>query len=155
MVEVVMSPLQMERLLFTKVHVEVNKNSDQATLAPEFDFDDVPVITEIAAAVKSGQEENPADFMVKVRIAILNTEENAKPAPYHIDVEAQAVFHLNPVIPVEKRDELVRINGSSMIIGAIRETITQITSRSAFGPLILPSLRVQSVSENSNEASKG
>lgn len=154
MVEVVLSPLQMERLFFTKVHVEVNKKADPSIPAPNFEFDNVPVITEIASGVKSGQEENPTNFIVKVRLAILNKEKEAKQAPYTIDVEAQAVFYLDPEFSADKRDELVHINGSSMIIGAIRETVTQLTSRSVLGSFVLPSLRVQPASETNSESSK-
>jgi len=150
MLEVILSPLQMERLLFNRVHVEINTKHDANITAPEFDFDGLPIITEIASAVKSGQEENPSDFLVKVHVAILNKDDERQ-APYTVDVEAQAVFHLNEAFGAPDRGELVRVNGSSMIIGAIRETITQITSRSVFGPFILPSLRVQPVTSEQAE----
>ena len=147
-----MSPLQMERLFFTKVHVEVNEKAEHEVPAPEFEFDGVPVITQIASGVKQGQDEVITDFMVRVRIAVLN-EDEVKQAPYTVDVEAQAVFHLDPAFKNTDREALVRINGSSMIIGAIRETVTQITSRSVFGPLTLPSMRIQPISaEDSGDA---
>jgi preprotein translocase subunit SecB len=140
--EVVLSPLQMERLLFTKVHVEVNNSLDEDVYAPDFNFEGVDIKTEILSAIKEGQEEDPTNFMVMVRIIISNEPEKSKSAPYSVDVHAQALFYLNPVFPVEKRANIVKVNGSSMIIGAIREVVTQITSRSAYGPLTLPSLRI-------------
>src|SRR5690606_29792616 len=130
--------LRMGRLIFTKVHVEVNQHADLSRSAEEFEFNGHPVVTEIAAGIKKGQEDFPVDFLVKVRITILHENDNTNPAPYDIDVEAQALFSLDPDFPpqteaetkqerIAKRDELVRINGGSIIIGAIREIVTQIT----------------------------
>ncbi|MEM5536548.1 hypothetical protein WNY58_09110 [Neptuniibacter pectenicola] len=137
------SPLQMKQLLFTKIEVEAYEYPDGAEVpwAPTFDFEGVTINTEVMTATQEGQEEDPRNFLVMVKVAIPNSTESDKPAPYTVDIHAQAWFELAPEFEKEKRESIVAVNGSSMIVGAIRETLTQLTARSLFGPLTLPSLR--------------
>lgn len=137
------SPLQMKQLLFTKIEVETYEYPDGAEIpwGPTFDFDGVTINTEVMTATQEGQEEDPRSFLVMVKVAIPNSPDCEKPAPYTVDINAQAWFELAPEFDKQKRESIVAVNGSSMIVGAIREMLTQITSRSLFGPLTLPSLR--------------
>ena len=80
--------------------------------------------------------------MITVRLAILNEEGEGKPAPYLVDMEASAWFELAPTFTTDERELLVRINGSSLIIGSMRDMIQQLTARFAFGPMLLPTLRI-------------
>ena len=139
--EVALSPLQMNELIYNRIQVEVN-SLFEPTLIDEFIFDGVEIQTVIATAVKQGQEKLPIDLIVKVQICISNTGEDIKMSPYNIDIEAQAFFHLHEEFQCADRHELVRVNGASMIIGSIRELITMLTSRSNYGVLNLPSLRI-------------
>lgn len=145
--EVGMSPLQMSELVFNKVQVDVNTEFDENSLE-EFHFNNVGVQSEIAVSIKKGQEDHPVDLLVTVRIGILNAKEDFEPCPYNIDVEAQALFSLHSEFECKNRAELVRVNGASMVIGSIREMISLITSRSVFGSITLPSLRITPESQD-------
>lgn len=138
-----LSPLQMKQLIYTKVRVELSTGLDEAEQywAPNFDLDGVEFLTEVTTAYPEEQADDPKNFMVALRFAILNEAEGKKRAPYTIDIHAQAWFELKPGLPVEKREDIVRVNGASMLLGSMREVISQLTARSGFGPLIVPTLR--------------
>jgi preprotein translocase subunit SecB len=130
-------------MVFTKVHVELSSTVDKAqeNWAPSFDANGVEIHTEVTFGVPEDQASDPRNFMVAVRLAILNNNEEKKRAPYIVDVHAQGWFDLLGDIPLEKREGIVRVNGASMILGAIREVVLQISSRSAFGPFVVPTMR--------------
>jgi preprotein translocase subunit SecB len=107
--------------------------------APNFDFEGVNISTEINSAVPQEQVDAPRNFMITLRFSVLN--ETGKQCPYKIDLVAQGWFELAESIAQEKREELVRINGASLLLGAMRELVLQLTARSGFGPLLLPTLR--------------
>lgn len=141
--QVQLSPLQMKHLIFTKIVVELADSLEKTNelWAPSFDMSGVIVLTEISTAMPDDQVNDPVNFMVTMRLAILNEAEGSKKAPYKIDIAAQAWFDISTGIEVGKREDLVRINGASLMMGAIRELVIQLTSRSGFGALTLPTLR--------------
>lgn len=47
-------------------------------------------------------------------------------------------FRINKDVPLEKRYNLISVNGCSMLYGAIREQVMNITARSVHGMLVLP-----------------
>jgi len=139
-----LSPLQLKQLIFTRLHVEAAAGLDQveAFWAPTFDFTGVTLKVDVSL---STPESAPADeaplFMLAVHLSIPNEPGSSVIAPYAIDMAAQAWFELDPAFASEKREELVRINGVSLVLGAMREMVQQMTARSAFGPMLLPTLR--------------
>jgi len=141
--EMGLSPLQMKQLLFTKTYVEaIDYPEDPEKIwAPTFDFDGVVINTQVMTAMQEGEEDDPRNFLVMIKLSVPNETDQGKPAPYAIDMHAQAWFELDPSFEKEKRESIVAVNGASMIIGAIREVVTQLTARSIFGPLTLPSVR--------------
>lgn len=142
--DVKISPLQLLRVAFEQVNISTCDSIDrvQDNWAPGFDFADVEIKTEVFLAIKDGQHEDPKDFMVSVHLYVDNSEA-VKKTPYNFDIKAHGWFMLAPVFPVEKRESIMMINGGSMVIGAIREQILQVTSRSAYGPMTIPSLKLE------------
>lgn len=152
--QVQLSPLQMKQLIFTKIIVELADSLEKTSelWAPSFDMNGVIVLTEISTAMPDDQIANPVNFMVTMRLAILNEKEGSKKAPYKIDIAAQAWFEISSGIEIGKREDLVRVNGASLIMGAIRELVIQLTSRSGFGALTLPTLRFMPATQENNPA---
>lgn len=135
------SPLQLKQLLFKRIHVEANSDVDRVEelWGPGFDFSGTKFETNLSLGVAEGQETDPRNFLVTVRLSISNTEE--KSTPYNVDIEAVGEFELAPIYPVSDREAIVHVNGASMIVGVIREMIAICTARSVFGQLTLPTLR--------------
>jgi preprotein translocase subunit SecB len=102
-----------------------------------FNFEGV-VMNEQAGIAAIGDAEDPKLFGVNLRIGISN--EKGKIAPYDIDVEAVGSFGISPLIPKEKREELVLVNGCAILYSAIRDQVMTLTARSYHGTLILPTV---------------
>jgi len=139
-----LSPLQLKQLIFTRLHVETAAGLDQveALWAPTFDFTGVTLKVDVSLSTpEAASPDEPALFMLTVHLSIPNEPGIGTIAPYAIDMAAQAWFELDPDFASEKREELVYINGASLVLGAMREMVQQMTARSAFGPMLLPTLR--------------
>ena len=134
-----LSPLQLVQMMFTKTRVETNEPSEDIneSLAPQFDFEGVKLLVENTVGQ---QENNTTDFMVALRVAVLNEADAVKKAPYTFDIAVQGVFQLAADFECKDRRDLVRVNGSAMLYGAVRDMLQQITSRSMLGTLLLPTL---------------
>ena len=134
-----LSPLQLMQMTFTKTQVEVFETVEDAGefWAPQFDFEGVNLLVENTIGQ---QENNTTDFLVALRVAVLNEADAVKKAPYTFDIAVQGVFKLAVDFSCDDRHDLVRVNGSAMLYGAIRDMLQQVTARSMLGTLLLPTL---------------
>lgn len=146
-----LSPLQLVQMFFTKTRVEIFEDAGAAdeTWAPQFDFAGVNLLVENTVGQ---QENNTTDFLVALRVAVLNEADAVKKAPYTFDIAVQGVFNLAEDFACDDRTDLVRVNGSAMLYGAIRDMLQQITARSMLGTLLLPTLRFLPESAESKNA---
>lgn len=143
-VQLQISPLQLKELLYKKVLIEsaVDLSQVEEYWAPTFDLDGVKLVTDLAVGVAKDQQDDPRQFMVEMTVAIPNDPEDGKRAPYTLDIQVQAWIEVADGIPKDKRREIVEINGASLILGAVRELVLQVTGRSGLGPMLLPTLRI-------------
>lgn len=146
-----LSPLQLKQLVFTQISIELSAGIEQTTeyWAPDFDFNGVEIKTKVEIALEQGTESDPRNYIVRVNLSVPN--EKGKPAPYKLIVDAYGVFELAPIYPIEKRQGIVHVNGSSIIVGAMREMITMVTSRAAYGAFTIPTLRFLPPSNDQEE----
>lgn len=87
------------------------------------------------------EEASYSDFGVRLTLRV-SPKEDAQ-APYIIQVSVRGVvrMHLTQAAgQAEERRVRALVNGASLLYGAVREMVSTITSRSAHGPLLLPSL---------------
>lgn len=143
------SLLQVSKIVFTKVNIEPiyspfdentsDSNGERSIIdIANFDFEKVMMSIGISTGVADGQGDNPTDYFVELKFAIPN--DKGKVCPYKIDIGVAGIIKVSEAFPLEKRDDLVTVNGTSVLMGAVREMVTNITSRSVFGPLTLPTL---------------
>lgn len=151
MTEIAPSPLQLQRLFFIKMLVEANPQYDGEKPAFDYEFSGTPFLFEVGCGPSSEEADNSNEFIVRVRLAIANENSDEQQAPYSIDLDAHAVFRLHPDFECEDRQDLVKINGASMVIAAMREQVSLLTGRSVYGPMTLPSLRVLPVPKDLKE----
>lgn len=146
-----LSPLQLMQMVFTKTRVETFEDADGLgeIWAPQFDFEGVNLLVENTVGQ---QENNTTDFLVALRVAVLNEADVVKKAPYTFDIAVQGVFKLAADFTCDDRYDLVRVNGSAMLYGAIRDMLQQITARSMLGTLLLPTLHFLPESAESKNA---
>lgn len=134
------SPIQLMHVVYTRVNVSAS-GLDISESVIGFDFQGVRIKANVRCGLKEGQEADPRDFLVTLGIVLENKE--GKPTPYNIDVSLLGVFKVLPSLAPEKREDLVTVNGASILYGAIRETVLSLTSRFKPGPLTLPGMNFE------------
>lgn len=136
------SSLQIKAMAFDIVSVNPTTASKNEFLSAEnFDFSGVKIICEVGYGDIS-QEHDSAPFtymMVSLHTRVENKE--GRTCPYDLNVRVNGVFHwLDTGVAPEKRQDLIVVNGASLLFGAVREMVSTVTARSVCGALLLPCL---------------
>lgn len=141
------SPLQLRALKFidTRVDSRIPPSLDKfGEDYPDYEFKSTTIISTIEHSPAEDSEDSPIiNFLVALRIEL--PDDGDIPPPYIIDVKCVGYFTLlkdafpDPI----KRYDVAVVNGTSMLYGAIRERVSELTSRSWYGNLLLPSANFQ------------
>lgn len=121
-------PITLERIFFTRTVViaipEFQPSSEpNIASAPENSID----IQEIDAAKKR--------YQVTMRTTL--NQSSAPTDPYKIDIECIAILVADDSLNEEEKERGLLITGHSVLFGAIRETVSWITGRHPYGPMML------------------
>nr|WP_250207817.1 protein-export chaperone SecB [Curvibacter sp. CHRR-16] len=98
------------------------------------------------------EKEKYSDFGVKLTLRV-GPKEDAQ-APYNIQISVRGIvrMHLTQADrQTEERRVRALVNGASLLYGAVREMVSTVTSRSAHGPLLLPSLNFSDLANHKQE----
>lgn len=137
-----LSPLQLKQHRFTVFSVEAI-----ATGLPEHE-------SCVKTEAKWGHaKDNELAWRVELTVEFGPDEERAK-SPYQGKANIVGFFNVAEQWPAEKREELVRINGASVLFGAVREMILAVTSRSTHGPFLIPTFSFANGEGTQSEAPK-
>lgn len=88
-----------------------------------------------------GEEASYSDFGVRLTLRVAPKED--KQAPYNVQIAVRGVVRMHltqEVNQAEERRVRALVNGVSLLYGVAREMVSCITSRSAHGAMLLPSL---------------
>lgn len=88
-----------------------------------------------------GEEASYSDFGVRLTLRVAPKED--KQAPYNVQIAVRGVVRMHltqDVNQAEERRVRALVNGVSLLYGVVREMVSSITSRSAHGAMLLPSL---------------
>ena len=126
------SPLTLHGIEFVRVHVETDLESE-IRRADEFNFGG----TTLNWALEHGQNGEDETWWVAVGFGTQPKDDEPR-CPYVLDVQALGIVSVSDEYPVEKHESLACEYGAALVYGAIREMVTNITSRSLAGVLTLP-----------------
>jgi preprotein translocase subunit SecB len=127
------SDISLDNLAFLEVAVLVNTEFEGSIT--DFNFDGIV----FDWGIRHGQRNDEGTkWWVGLEIAINNDEKTDKASPYTINLRAAGMFSINPNYPADRREKFVYESGASLIYGAIREMVCNITARSAHGSFLLP-----------------
>jgi preprotein translocase subunit SecB len=91
--------------------------------------------------VRVGLAQNPEEpHQYQIRLIVSDNAEANADRPYRLDFAAVGFFEIDQDFEHNDIERLVRINGSSVLYSALRELVLIITSRSAWGPITLPTI---------------
>jgi len=152
------APLTLNRLEFTQVSIEANDRftTEEQRYAPQLDFSFSGAMFRKKSSLAYQDEEisEPKKFALKFELA-LNKEDQKEDIcpPYYFRLAAQAFMTL------EKSDfdntlevfRAVRQTGYSIIYGAMREMVANLTARSTHGMMQLPTAQFQQAAKDEAE----
>ncbi|SEL63183.1 hypothetical protein [Ectothiorhodospira marina] len=126
------SPLTLHGIQFVRVLIEADLESD-IVRASQFNFDG----SMLNWALDYGYDDQDKTWWVAVGFGTAPDDERPR-CPYILDVQAVGVFSVSEKYPADKHEGLAFEYGAALVYGAIREMVTNITSRSLAGTLMLP-----------------
>ena len=126
------SPLTLKRYVVARMAITANREFklDQPV---NMSMDDFTVTNEL---VPSTYKDAAWQIILQIQLRA-NPQRNFT---YSFDLDLVGYFDVAPEYPEDKRDQLLHVNGSSMLYGAAREIIRNLSAQGPFQPLLLPSV---------------
>lgn len=123
------SPLSILSHEFVEIHLEASSGKDPS--AP--------------LGIQLGREwgpstENPLDWRLSLTVRFGGKGDKDGPPPYHGHLKVIGYFEVAESYPEDKRDSLIGITGASILYGACREMLANLTARGPHGLVSLPSI---------------
>lgn len=81
----------------------------------------------------------PNEWQLELTIKLASIEKT-KPFIYEFEIQVIGVVELVVELPADRREQLAVVNGLSILYGAVREMVINLTGRSPYGALTLPTL---------------
>lgn len=132
------SQLQLLNLLYLGIKITARQPAEGELIDPLFDFNGVQITESLDFSILDENKEDPRQFALKFHVALENKK--GKIAPYDVDIAVAGIFSIISDLPATDREDFVRVNGSAVLYGAIRDQVLTLTSRSVRGPLMLPTV---------------
>src|SRR3546814_590361 len=146
------SPIQLQQLSFRRVNVEFDverHNAGELDLVDKsLAFDNVRIATHVGLAPMDQEEEPGKRFLLTLQVVIDNKipedGSTSKPSPYLIDIEVGAVILVaKGAEALGDMEDIVVVNGTSLLWSAIREQVCNLTARMPLGLATLPTVHFQ------------
>jgi preprotein translocase subunit SecB len=120
-------PLMLRTVVFVKSHVESLPDHE-----PTANVTSVAPVNQLNAA-----KIPDAERLYSLTMHTLVNPMRDPSSPYTVEMECMAVFEADEKMSEEQAMRGVTITGHSVVYGAIRESVAWLTSRQAYGPLML------------------
>jgi preprotein translocase subunit SecB len=82
---------------------------------------------------------NPNEWRLWLTLK-LGSDDPARPFAYEAEMQIQALIGVANHLPAEQKEVMALVNGFSILYSAAREMLLNITARSTYGPVSLPTL---------------
>lgn len=101
------------------------------------DFADLMISTSVEQI--GNKEPNERNWRVALRI-VQNISDEKKNSPYNFAVALLGTFAVHPKYPEDKVEQLVKINGSSILYSSARQILWDAMGNGPFRPLMFPTV---------------
>lgn len=155
------SPVQLVQLTFRKVCVELDErhcpSEPPNPLMSTFSFEGVTLKTNIGfGELKEATSENGTVYQIDFELIVDNeVQEGAKQqrfSPYLVDVRVTALVRVPPgAEKLAPPEELGIVNGAALVWSALREQISNVTSRMPMGLVLLPTVHFHDLKANGQQ----
>ena len=150
-----LSPLQLDEIRFLSTRIEPRILPDLENPGEKYEpyqFHNTKFSCTIEHVNATESDESPeTKFIVAMTITL--PDEGESPPPYIIHIRCVGYFSiLKSAFPdFTRRYDVGVVNGASLLYGSIREQISNITARSWYGPLILPTMSFQTYAPSNGD----
>lgn len=150
------APLQLGEVSFRRVSVEldVSRLPEDGSTPGNLRCDGVAIATSVNFSQLDDSDEGEHRFFVVLRVVIDNAptdEADVRYSPYLVDIEAGAVVRTLPgADALGDIEDLVVVNGASMLWSAIREQVCNLTGRMV-GTMMLPTVNFLDLKRGSQD----
>ncbi len=121
-----LSPLQLKSHSFTHIVLRARQNGSA----------DAPVVLEpLVHCQPDANDEKLWHMVLTLRLEDASPD---KPFVYEAEVQVVGVAEIRDVVQPDKREQIIRVNGMSLLFSAAREMLLNLSARSVHGPLSLP-----------------
>lgn len=153
------APIQLSQISFRRVSVEVDAAripGDGSTPKDvSFDLDRVNIATEVSHFPTEETGTSGTPLFLTLRVVIDNQpsdEIDLRFSPYLVDIEAGAVVRALPGAEVlGDIQDLIVVNGTSLLWSAIREQVCALTARMPAGQVMLPTVNFHDLKRQGRE----
>lgn len=97
--------------------------------------------------------EDKQRFLLTLELSFGSQDED-HPSPYSGNLIIDGEFEIDSTYPKEKITQLIEVTGASILYGACREMLANLTARSTFGMISLPSVSFLEPSPPKKKAAK-
>lgn len=155
------APIQLHQLSFRRVSVEVNVATLDADRPSQVDqnlaFDNVLIATHVSLLPVTKEDSEGKEFLLTLRVVIDNKVPDdgsaSKPSPYLVDIEAGAIIRVaKGAETLGDIEDIVVVNGTSLLWSAIREQVCNLTARMPLGLATLPTVHFQDLRKQRAES---
>ena len=153
------APIQLSQIAFRRVSVELDaaRIPDDGSTPKDvsFDLDRVNIATEVSHFPAEEPGTPGTHLFLTLRVVIDNQpsdETDQRFSPYLVDIEAGAVVRALPGAEVlGDIQDLIVVNGTSLLWSAIREQVCSLTARMPAGQVMLPTVNFHDLKRQSRE----
>ena len=122
------SPLHLKRHFVAAIDIKAAQSDD---VSSDFSVTANPMIAH--------NKDDPTDWLIRLVVEIKGQRDRLQ-AAYQGKVEFVGQFQVDQSVPEERRLKVVASNGSSILYGAVREMVANLTARGPHPMITLPSL---------------
>lgn len=149
------SQLQLEHYELASLQIEPIDNYAASVDAryPSFDNADFESSVEFGQAERGDEAPN---YLWGIKLRLRAAPKEGSSFPYRFDVSI--VGYLNGQDLKEdkhSRQDLVLVNGTGLLYGALRDEVLRLTSRMRHGPLLMPTAQFHSLAESHGSGKEG
>lgn len=131
-VDVKLAPIRLKRYFITHLNVVALKQFSREQ-PHTYDFKDLQSKVNVT-------ENKKQPNVFQVSLMLKHTPQPKENLPYAYSMQIIGFFEVHPKWPKAKVEELVKINGPSVLYGAAREILAHTTGRGPWGSILLPSV---------------
>lgn len=146
------SPLQLEHYTLADITIKPYEGylPPSDSRYPSFDDADFGSAVEFGSASRDGVA---TGSLWGIRLQLTCQVKEGRQFPYQFSVAIAGVLD-GSNMPEDSRANLVLVNGTSLLYGALRDEILRLTSRMAHGPLMLPTVQFAHLATSAEGAPK-